>query len=331
METSKYIEISKKHTFEDVKSFLTNILGYSFHLNKADDYYEHDYELYHYFKDQDYKFYSGVYAEIYDEEDFFIMRLWTDLVNHSYYDVDYQNYTIELFEKYFDAIVKESDPYYWCDPNFEYNGLKREKAESGCFLAYQRFKANMGKLNTYVYTKQFSKYPPTTDIRANLAHHPEIISNNLVVPYIISSLESYFRETFLALFKYSSNKKSFFKKYSNKYVDELELVSEGSVDIDRALVRYMTFQNISAIDDNFKILNKEIKFKNLLHSNKSNGITLISGLERLLNLRHEIIHRSNFFAKYDRKYLDGDIALITEIVDKFYNLLLELNGWAFDD
>ena len=195
METSQYLEISKKYSLNEIKSFIEDILKFDL----QDSYYANK-DWYHFSNNIDYMYYSGVFLEIEDNTNNYSIHLWTDLLNHSYaHHIEYENHCIEMFKKYFKC-KKRND--YWGSENLVYEGLKREKAESGCYLAYDLFKSNLGKVKTFIFTKNFSQYPPTNDVRVTLSHHPEIISNNLVVPFIISSLETYFRSTFLALFRY---------------------------------------------------------------------------------------------------------------------------------
>lgn len=203
METSQYIDVSNKYPLEDIKSFIEDILKF----DRQDNYYDNT-DWYHFFIDSDYHYYSGVYLEIGENSNNYSIHLWTDLVNHSYYDIEYENHCIDMFKKYLKG-KKKSNSYYWGPDKLVYEGLKREKGESGCYLAYDLFKSNLGKVETFIFTKNFSKYPPISDKRVALDHHPEIISNNLVIPFIVSSLESYFRATFLALFRYSNQKNSF--------------------------------------------------------------------------------------------------------------------------
>lgn len=324
METSQYIEISSKYPLKDIKSFIEDILKFE----QQDSYYVNN-DWYHFFIDNDYLYYSGVFLEILKNSNNYSIHLWTNIVNHSYYDIEYENHCIDMFKKYFKG-KKRSGGYYWGPDKLIYEGLKRERSESGCYLAYELFKSNLGKVETFVYTKNFSKYPPTSDARVALDHHPEIISNNLVIPFIISSLESYFRATFLALFRYSNKKNSFFKKYTNKISDELFLVSDGEMSIDEALAKYISFQNIDSIDTNFKLLQKDIDLKAILKKEKINDISLYERLSGLIFLRHRIIHESNFYTGYTKELLLDDIKIIKYLVDTFYSAIINANNWQVE-
>ena len=44
-------------------------------------------------------YYSGVFLEIEDNTNNYSIHLWTDLLNHSYYDIEYENHCIEMFKK----------------------------------------------------------------------------------------------------------------------------------------------------------------------------------------------------------------------------------------
>ena len=61
-----------------------------------------------------------------------------------------------------------------------FEGSKREFAESRCYIAYDVFQSNLGKISTYILTKNFPNFPPPSTIHWENEHHPEIISNNLV-------------------------------------------------------------------------------------------------------------------------------------------------------
>jgi hypothetical protein len=84
--------------------------------------------------------------------------------------------------------------------------------QSGCHLAFQQFGDNIIKASIYLSNRTF---PNTKKEKGGLEFldqmNPRLLSNNLLLPFLIASIEDYFKSTFIALLKYSNNKEMFFK------------------------------------------------------------------------------------------------------------------------
>ena len=94
-------------------------------------------------------------------------------------------------------------------------------------LAFQRFEMAMSLAELYLssrrFPENFRKFP-FDDFLA--AHSPWVLSNNLLLPYLVSVLEDYFKSTFVALLKYSDRKEKILKS-ARLEADQLLRLSEG--------------------------------------------------------------------------------------------------------
>jgi hypothetical protein len=73
-----------------------------------------------------------------------------------------------------------------------------------------------------------------------------VLSNNMAASFVVTSLEDYFKSTFVALLRYSPNKRSFFKSHMLKG-DHLAAISDAKSSVEDQVAETMSFQNIAAV------------------------------------------------------------------------------------
>jgi len=73
--------------------------------------------------------------------------------------------------------------------------------------------------------------------------NPRVLSNNLLLPYLIATLEDYFKSTYIALLKYSNNKPKILKGL-RLVGDAVVSIADGTIQLEDAAASSMSFQNM---------------------------------------------------------------------------------------
>ena len=106
--------------------------------------------------------------------------------------------------------------------------------------------------------------------------NPRLLSNNLLVPYMIAVWEEFFRATFTACLKYSDQREAALKRARLTHTD-LERIVIGSVQIEQSVAEVFSFQRPSVITRNFKLLDPKLDLaapmRNLFDAEKSVSTT----------------------------------------------------------
>lgn len=307
---------------KDIAEFLL-ILGFNRVSNR----------FFYFYKDDDYKYKSGTSAEIHDKKEIYDktdngLIVWTRTQNAcSKFDIDFQNFIIKQLRTRFGGYF-ESDM--GRNRYFKYYGAIREKAEAGCYLCYDKLDSDYSLARAYLSIIEQSK-PMFNAIPKDLIdqYHPNVMAINMIMPFMATIIEDYFRSLFIALIRYSDRKESFFK---NTKINPTYLLkaSNGKISLVEALVRTMSFQNIFVICDNFKRLDSRIDIAAILtkpyerrHEN------LMSTLDRILEHRHSIIHWRKFETNYELVNAYKDLKSMKIAFDKVYDHLIKVYDWAY--
>ena len=218
--------------------------------------------IFAFYKDEDYKYFEGVTLFIGREDDKdrnsnLIIETHTSIWC-SDYDLDFQNYTVKQLKKRFGG-------YFYTDNGkgryLEVSEPKSLGAQNGCYFAFFNLH------NQFTQAKHFLSKIEESDadrfIRENTVDGNFVsLATNITTTYIVSIIENYFRETYVALLKYSDKKDRIFKN-SKIHPDDMLDISNGEATIEKAIAYSKPFQNIHRIHSNFKEIDKcEYDFKN---------------------------------------------------------------------
>ena len=231
-------------SLDDVCS-LVELLGYR-RISPIPHSYRGELRRFGYYDEADYRSYTGVLLSISHSDTAGELVVSTRTpVARSYYDLEQQNNTIRLLRKHFGgAFVTDAGKGRY----FRAESEARSPPQSGCHLAFQRFGSNLIKADVYLMYRVFSnkEWHQTGIFDFVDAINPRLLSNNLLLPYIVAVLEEYFKSTFVALLKYSERKAGFFKG-NRLSADHLSRISSGITSVEQAIVEMLPFQRISTI------------------------------------------------------------------------------------
>ena len=164
---------------------------------------------------------------------------------------------------------------------------------SGCFLARWRFQNALTKVHTYMQNRDL-KGPACKDESSGFEwlddFNPRLLSNNLILPYVIAVWEEYFRSTFEVLFNTLDSRETVLKEVRlNGY--QLEPLADKSIPFSRAVSGYFSFQRPSVISKNFKLIRKDVDIAGVLRKPyMRRKISLFDSIEILVENRNSFVH-----------------------------------------
>jgi hypothetical protein len=214
-----------------------------------------------YFENKDYLSISGVLATVRISEDGQICVFLHSQIFASNFDLAFFNKTARQLRKWFGGYF-ESD--FGRNRYIRDVKINREKAEAGCYQAFTNFENNITTASIYYTYARFDiQFPPIGVLPGIDNSNPIIISNNLVVPFLVSIVEEYYRSSFIALMKYSDRKDSIIKN-SRIFPEDLVGISTQTLTIEEAVAHSKSFQNIEKITSNFSDLDRNLDIAGIL-------------------------------------------------------------------
>jgi hypothetical protein len=302
---------------KDVVEFLA-LLGF----------YTFDKKTFHFYKDEDYKYSEGLTAYLVERDDILKVSIHTT-VWRSKADSDYHNFVIKQLKKRFGGSFHTDygTGHYLKPPQIE-----RTKAEAGCYMAYSNFTSSMSKAFIFLDNRETNhQVELTPELIKNVpfvaAMHPIIISNNLIVPYFVSCIEDYLKNTYIALLQYSDKKLGILKG-SRILPDDLLSISNNQLTVEMAITKTMSFQNIHKICSYFRDLDTKLDLAGTLKKPyKRRKKSLFDTLNGIFEQRHLLIHRNIMIIDYSRENAVKDLEDIRAAIERIYKKLIDTYNW----
>ena len=302
---------------KDVIEFL-DLLGF----------YTFDKKTFYFYKDEDYKYNEGLTAYLVERNGILSIDIHTT-VWRSKADSDYHNFTIKQLKKRFGGSFHTDfgTGRYLKPPQFE-----RVKAEAGCYMAFSNFISSMAKAFIYLSDRETShQIKVTSELIKNApiiaSMHPTIISNNLIVPYFVSCIEDYFKNTYVALLKYSDKKLGILKN-ARILPDDLLSISNNILTVEMAAAKTMSFQNIHKICAYFRDLDTKLDLAGTLKKPyKRRKKSLFDVLNNIFEQRHLLIHRNIMMIDYSRENAMKDLEDIRAAIERIYKKIIDTYNW----
>ncbi len=282
---------------------------------------------YFFYDDKDYKYITGIYSELYTDEDTGELLFCTSTtIWRSKFDCDFHNHTIRKLKKQFGG-------YFISDIGknryFKFEGVIREKAEAGVYQAYGRFSHNIKRAKNFASFSNLNNNDtyPIQNVDFIDSMNPKLLATNVLVPYVLSAIEDFFRSTYIALLKYSDNKE---KVIQNARIQgaELVLIDQGSLTVPEAVAKWMNFQEMDKVNKAFKHLDNRLDLHGVLRKpfgrKKENFWSM---LVRIIELRHGIIHRAEMDFTYLPKDVESDLKYVEKAMWRFYQHLVNVYKW----
>ena len=120
--------------------------------------------------------------------------------------------------------------------------------------------------------------------------NPRLLSNNLLIPYVIAVWEEYFRSTFAAALKYSNQREGALRKARLSHT-QIQQIAIKEPPIERTIAECFSFQRPSTIAENFKLLDSTLDIGGAMRKPyKRRKISLFESIEQLVEGRNAFVH-----------------------------------------
>jgi hypothetical protein len=325
MSYSSLSELIAKTNIKDISEFI-ELLGYTYsgviHSDEVGELRE-----YFWFDEDDYKSWSGVELSIYKNEGLIFVETRTP-IGRSYFDLEQQNKTIRLLRKYFGGSFKTDEGK---GRYLQPRTAPPTPVASGCHLAFQRFGSNLMTGHIYFMNRNFKgpQMKPSGHYMFDKMN-PWLISNNLLLPFLVSIFEDYWKSTYIALLRYSRKKESLFKS-GRISSDRLAAVSESHTSMEQAFAETLSFQRIGVVCSHLKVLDPNLDFATVLRKPyRRRNTSLFDSLEQMTELRHKVIHRAEINDQVTEDYTKGLFHNLEVSIIKCYQHLTKSHGWFYD-
>lgn len=308
--------ISKKYRHTEIEDYLLQI---GFKKIEKNFFYYFDYE--------NYTSFSGIDLTIVEDKKFYSLHLHS-FASASVGDLLKMNQTTKSLLRYFGGYFQSDlgrNRYFPIKYGFDVKG-----AECGCLLSYSNFKHNL--LRVHLYLRSVNYKGPISKISGIPqmdSLNPEIVSNHLIVPFLVSIIEDYFKTCYSVLFKFSNIKiqEKILKNYKI-LPDDLIKISKKEISIIDVIIKKMSFQNIDSIIKYFNELNEKLRIDYFFHKPyRRKKMAHYLFLESLFNQRHDIIHRHIISIQYSTLKLKKDIKNIEFILNTVHKYIMSVYNW----
>jgi hypothetical protein len=284
---------------------------------------------YYFFDQTDYRSWSGIGLYIFREKDGGLLVETRTTISRSYYDLVHQNNTIRGLKRRFGGWFRTDEG----KGRYLHPDTKPPlPQESGCHLAFERFGSNLIKADIYLMNRTFpNKQWEQTGVLEFLDElNPRFLSNNLLLPYLVSVLEDYFKSTFIALLRYSP-KKEMFLKGVRVSPENLAKISSQELSVEQAVAENLPFQRISAIGQHFKALDSKLDLAGaLLKPYRRRKVSLFKSLDALTVRRHDFIHKGVMDITFNDADVKKALNDLEASVVRCYRRITDHYGWPFE-
>lgn len=276
----------------------------------------------------DYRSWGGIELGVYKDKENRVVVVTRSTAGRSYFDLQHQNLTISTLRKIFGGIFRTDEGK---GRYMKVEGEPPSAPASGCFLAFARFGDNLIKARVYLQSRAFPNHPghihkgdPIPD------YNPRIVANNTLVPFLVAASEDYFKSTWVAITRYSTNKEAILKSYRLQG-NQLLAVANGLSSIEEQIAETLSFQRLSAICANFKQVDAKLDIYGVLHKPyRRRTVSLFESIERMVECRHYLIHRAILDVSLTDDRVHELIYDLEAAVERVYRYITDHYGWFFD-
>lgn len=283
---------------------------------------------FYYFEEKDYKSWSAVGVSVFCNKAIVSVTTHSN-VSRSYYDLAMQNKLIKGLKNIFGGHFTTDAGRNRC---VRLVGKPPSAAESGCHLAFDRFGHNIIRAGIYMEFRGFNEkhWENSGKLWVMDTINPRLLSNNLILPFLVAILEDYFKSTFISILKNSDRKELIFKG-ARLSSDQLCNVSSSNISIEEAVAENLSFQRITSICQHYKLMDPKIDLASVLRKPyKKRKCTLFDELNIAVKMRHKFIHAGESNLELEDLKVWNLLDVIEAAVVRVYKFITEYNGWAYD-
>lgn len=269
----------------------------------------------------------GIELYVFKESDYISVQTRTR-VGRSYWDLEHQNKTISLLKSIFHGSFSTDE-----GSNRYLKFDEPLPSRLACALYKARWIYHNAMIKPLIY---LDSRDMTGDVaRKELTGltwidemNPRFLSNNMIVPYIIGCWESYYRNSFVAILKYSSDPSERALKNCRISNEDLLKALRDEVNLAFMLADKLSFQRPGIIAENFRALDSSIDIAAWLrkpfHNRKK---TLFDSITELIDVRDRFVHTGVMTLDLSDKRIKRIIDDLNEAVDRAYDGFGDVYGF----
>ena len=327
-ETTNYLpkDVSKRHAAE-----FAELLGY-----KRAGSYAHlgmpEVVSMIYFEEKDYRSWRPVELSIGISEEKGVVYVHTRTqIGRSHFDFEMQNRTVREFRRRFGGnAVRDGGNGQGYEP-----GPPVPPAASGCYLAMQRLDWNLTRVNHYLHSGFVLPDSNPLDAAQKVwpqmrQLNPEVFISNVLMTYLVSAMEDYFKSSYIALLTYAERKQTILKGIRLSG-EQLAQISASTLTVEQATAEALPFQRLAAVGRHFADVDQKLDvLAPLKRPYRRRKVNLLDRLEDLVSRRHALIHAMHIDTDLDREKLEGNIHELTVGLSRVYEGITHQYGWLFE-
>lgn len=274
---------------------------------------------YFWYDPSDYKSWTGIELDIYQSDGALKLSTRTR-ISRSYWDLTHQNKTIKLFRDLFGgSFITDEGKNRYLHPN----SPPPSPLTSGCYLARWKFHNALMKAHLYLRSRKLegdaAKDTPSPFVFLD-EMNPRLLSNNMLIPFVIAVWEEYYRATFTAVLSYADRRETVLKKARLSHAQLEQIAMERQ--IERAIADCFSFQRPTMIGENFKMIDPKLDLlASLRKPFKRRKMSLCDSIESLVDTRNRFVHEGEMEMSLFDKEIDSTLSDIVVAIDRTYDAI----------
>lgn len=250
-------------------------------------------------------------------------------VGRSSHDFAMQNYTVKEFKKRFGGTTyRDGGNGEGYDP-----GPPFPPAASVCVLAMRRLDWNLSRINMYfhkrdpiVVDQSIAKMEATFPVLKEI--NPDVFIGNMLVPYMTSLMEDYFKSTYIALLRFAAKNREGVLKSVRLRGDQLDQISEQRLTVEEAVAELLPFHLPSNVGQHFKGIDPKLDvLASLRRKTKRERLSLLERLDELVEKRHALIHDMTMDVQLNHKRAEELVFDVTDGMARIYRHVTSHFSW----
>jgi hypothetical protein len=324
MSYESYSVCDPRTTLKGVKE-LVELLGYK---ATHDRIYQDEKASYMWYEHEDYKSWVGVELTIFQTSGEPVVVYTRSRASRSYWDLTQQNKTLRLIRDLLGGsfTTDAGKNRYWHPEE-----PAPKPVASGCYIARWRF--NNALIKPRIYLSQRGLNQPNakaepTGHRFIDEMNPRLFSNNLLMPFLIAIWEEYFKSSFIAMLRYSTQREAALKR-ARLNQNHLEMIAAGTSTIEHALAESLSFQRPNVIANNFKLIDPHFNLSTPLHKPyRRRKESLFEAIDTYVETRNEFVHTGTMDTQLTDKKIEKALDDFEVAVDRCYETFGNLFGFT---
>ncbi len=160
--------------------------------------------------------------------------------------------------------------------------------------------------------------------------NPEVFISNVLLAYLASAMEDYFKSSYIALLTYAERKPTILKGIRLSG-EQLAQISANTLTVEQAVAEVLPFQRLAAVGRHFNDIDQKLDvLAPLKRPYRRRKVNLLERLEDLVTRRHALIHGMHIDIRLDRERLGGFIHDLTVGISRVYEEVTRHYGWPFE-